>query len=157
MAVIPVNLGQTVFVAIAAQRSRAIIGTRARWASGCRTPAGMNREVWRVLKSDDGTLVHHRGCLRRKQEPHGSSLGVLAFALQDDGWILRSAIVWHKPNPMPESVTDRPTNAYEMVFLLSEVKASPTFYACRSGYGKLPSPRRIMDGERQAGQYVAGA
>ena len=43
-----------------------------------------------------------------------------AFALQDDGWILRSAIVWHKPNPMPESVRDRPTNAYEMVFLFSK-------------------------------------
>ena len=44
----------------------------------------------------------------------------VAFALQDDGWILRSAIVWHKPNPMPESTTDRPTNAYEMVFLLTK-------------------------------------
>ena len=43
-----------------------------------------------------------------------------AFALQDDGWILRSAIVWHKPNPMPESVSDRPTNAYEMVFLFAK-------------------------------------
>ena len=43
-----------------------------------------------------------------------------AFALQDDGWILRSAIVWHKPNPMPESVSDRPTSAYEMVFLLTK-------------------------------------
>ena len=43
-----------------------------------------------------------------------------AFALQDDGWILRSAIVWHKPNPMPESVTDRPTSAYEVVFLLAK-------------------------------------
>ena len=44
----------------------------------------------------------------------------VAFALQDDGWLLRSAIVWHKPNPMPESVRDRPTNAYEMMFLLSK-------------------------------------
>ena len=44
----------------------------------------------------------------------------VAFALQDDGWILRSAIVWHKPNPMPESVRDRPTNAYEMIFLLAK-------------------------------------
>lgn len=43
----------------------------------------------------------------------------VAFALQDDGWILRSAIVWHKPNPMPESTKDRPTSAYEMVFLLT--------------------------------------
>ena len=44
----------------------------------------------------------------------------VAFALQDDRWILRSAIVWHKPNPMPESCTDRPTSAYEMLFLLSK-------------------------------------
>ena len=44
----------------------------------------------------------------------------VAFALQDDGWILRSAIVWHKPNPMPESAKDRPTSAYEMVFLLAK-------------------------------------
>ena len=43
-----------------------------------------------------------------------------AFALQDDGWILRKAIVWHKPNPMPESATDRPTSSYEMVFLLAK-------------------------------------
>ena len=50
----------------------------------------------------------------------------VAFALQDDGWILRSAIVWHKPNPMPESATDRPTTAYEIVFLLS--KQSKYFY-----------------------------
>ena len=50
----------------------------------------------------------------------------VAFALQDDGWILRSAIVWHKPNPMPESVTDRPTSAYEMVFML--VKQGRYFY-----------------------------
>ena len=44
----------------------------------------------------------------------------IAFALQDDGWWLRSAIVWNKPNPMPESVQDRPSSAYEMVFLLTK-------------------------------------
>jgi DNA modification methylase len=44
----------------------------------------------------------------------------VAFALQADGWYLRSAIVWHKPNPMPESVTDRPTSSYEHVFLLAK-------------------------------------
>ena len=44
----------------------------------------------------------------------------VAFALQDDGWILRSDIIWAKPNPMPESVTDRPTKAHEYVFLLSK-------------------------------------
>lgn len=49
----------------------------------------------------------------------------VAFALQADGWYLRSAIIWHKPNPMPESVRDRPTSAYETVFLLTK---SPTYY-----------------------------
>lgn len=44
----------------------------------------------------------------------------VAFALQDDGWYLRSDIIWHKPNPMPESVTDRPTKAHEYVFLLTK-------------------------------------
>ena len=43
----------------------------------------------------------------------------VAFALQADGWYLRSDIIWHKPNPMPESVTDRPTKAHEYIFLLS--------------------------------------
>ena len=44
----------------------------------------------------------------------------VAFALQDDGWFLRSAIVWAKPNPMPESAKDRPTSSYEMIFLLTK-------------------------------------
>jgi DNA modification methylase len=43
-----------------------------------------------------------------------------AFALQDDGWYLRSDIVWNKPNAMPESVKDRPTRAHEYVFLLAK-------------------------------------
>jgi DNA modification methylase len=44
----------------------------------------------------------------------------VAFALQADGWYLRSDIIWHKPNPMPESVTDRPTKSHEYLFLLSK-------------------------------------
>ena len=44
----------------------------------------------------------------------------VAFALQADGWYLRSDIIWHKPNPMPESVTDRPTRSHEYFFLLSK-------------------------------------
>ena len=44
----------------------------------------------------------------------------VAFALQADGWYLRSDIIWHKPNPMPESVTDRPTRAHEYIFLFSK-------------------------------------
>lgn len=44
----------------------------------------------------------------------------VAFALQADGWWLRQDIIWHKPNPMPESVTDRCTKAHEYIFLLSK-------------------------------------
>lgn len=45
---------------------------------------------------------------------------LVAFALQADGWYLRSDIIWAKPNPMPESVTDRPTKAHEYLFLLTK-------------------------------------
>jgi DNA modification methylase len=51
---------------------------------------------------------------------------MVAFALRADGWWLRSDIIWHKPNPMPESVRDRPTSAHEHVFLLS--KRASYFY-----------------------------
>lgn len=44
----------------------------------------------------------------------------VAFALQADGWYLRQDIIWHKPNPMPESVTDRCTKSHEYVFLLTK-------------------------------------
>ena len=60
--------------------------------------------------------------------PSKSLIGIpwrVAFALQDDGWILRQDIIWSKPNPMPESVTDRCTKAHEYVFLLSK---SPTYW-----------------------------
>jgi DNA modification methylase len=50
----------------------------------------------------------------------------VAFALQADGWYLRQDIIWHKPNPMPESVTDRCTKAHEYIFLLS--KSARYFY-----------------------------
>jgi DNA modification methylase len=61
----------------------------------------------------------------------------LAIALQDDGWWLRSDIIWAKPNPMPESVRDRPTSAHEHIFLLTksaryywdaEAVAEPSIY-----------------------------
>ena len=49
----------------------------------------------------------------------------VAFALQADGWYLRQDIIWHKPNPMPESVKDRCTKAHEYIFMLSK---SPRYY-----------------------------
>ncbi len=51
---------------------------------------------------------------------------MVAMALRQDGWWLRQDIIWHKPNPMPSSVTDRPTKAHEYIFLLS--KSAQYFY-----------------------------
>jgi len=76
------------------------------------------REVRRVLRKD-GTLWLNMGdCYQGKQlvgQPWR-----LAFALQADGWYLRSDIIWAKPNPMPESVKDRPTKSHEYIFLLAK-------------------------------------
>ena len=104
------------------------------------------REVRRVLRKD-GTLwlnlgdsyanggrktrdadnkLAARGMNSRSDDPTGIKPKDLmgtpwraAFALQADGWWLRSDIVWEKPNAMPESVTDRPTRSHEMIFLLT--------------------------------------
>lgn len=57
--------------------------------------------------------------------PDKSLVGIpwrVALALQADGWVLRSDIIWHKPNPMPESVKDRPTKSHEYIFLLTKSK-----------------------------------
>ncbi|MHB8674773.1 MAG: DNA-methyltransferase [Candidatus Limnocylindrales bacterium] len=76
------------------------------------------RECRRVLQ-DDGTLWL---CLGDKYSD-GRLLGApwrVALALQDDGWYLRSDIIWHKPNAMPSSVTNRPTTDHEYLFLLTK-------------------------------------
>lgn len=58
---------------------------------------------------------------------------MVAFALRECGWYLRSDIIWHKPNPMPESVTDRPTKAHEYLFLFSK---QPTYYFNQEDVGE---------------------
>ena len=75
-------------------------------------------EVRRVLR-DDGTLWVNLGDSLREKQLIGIPWRV-AFALQADGWFLRCDIIWAKPNPMPESVNDRPTRSHEYVFLLSK-------------------------------------
>ena len=105
------------------------------------------REVKRVLK-DDGTLWLNLGDSyagsgkggNNKKWDHSQGIksqvvyeglkakdliGIpwrVAFALQQDGWYLRQDIIWHKPNPMPESVRDRCTKSHEYIFLLSKNK-----------------------------------
>ena len=112
------------------------------------------REIKRVLK-DDGTVWlnlgdsyngsggaggdYNKGGLKEGQPKYGRKftnnlkpkdlVGIpwrVAFALQADGWYLRQDIIWHKPNPMPESVRDRCTKSHEYIFLLS--KSAKYFY-----------------------------
>lgn len=69
-----------------------------------------------------------------------------AFALRADGWYLRCDIIWNKPNPMPESITDRPTRAHEYLFLLSKSKK---YYYDHEAIKDPPSPdliKQIEDG-----------
>lgn len=95
------------------------------------------REVRRVLR-DDGTLWLNLGDSYATAPAGNKTWGngikskdlygipwLVAFALRADGWYLRSDIIWAKPNPMPESVKDRPTKSHEYVFLLSQ---QPKYY-----------------------------
>lgn len=82
-----------------------------------------------VWTSEKGEYMQPSSKANPSRRPHGMKskdlLGIpwrVAFALQAAGWYLRSDIIWHKPNPMPESVTDRPTKAHEYVFLLAKSK-----------------------------------
>ncbi len=78
----------------------------------------------------------------------------IAFVLQAEGWYLRSDIIWHKPNPMPESVTDRPTKSHEYIFLMS--KSSQYYYDYESikEPAKESSLKRLsQDIENQKGSY----
>jgi DNA modification methylase len=88
-----------------------------------------SRAVPDTLRGDSqGTLVpiaHNRSPENLKAQglKNKDLVGVpwrVAFALQDDGWYLRSEVIWAKPNPMPESVKDRPTRSHEHVFLFSK-------------------------------------
>lgn len=113
------------------------------------------REVKRILRDDgtlwlnlgdsfvgnaspgsEETRTHHGGKPNANQKitvtkggfPPKNLLGIpwmVAFALRADGWILRSDIIWSKPNSMPESVEDRPTKAHEYIFLFAK---SPRYY-----------------------------
>jgi DNA modification methylase len=134
------------------------------------------REVRRVLR-DDGTLWLNlgdsyastaQGTFNAPQGLAGENAGVyanfrpkvglnpknligipwrVAFALQADGWYLRQDIIWHKPNPMPESVTDRCTKAHEYVFLLSK---SERYHFDAAA---IAEPAKNPDGFRYEGGY----
>lgn len=99
-----------------------IHGAQARWQIGANAPSGG------FLKPKDLCMVPNR----------------LAIALQEDGWWVRSEIIWAKPNPMPESIRDRPATSHEKVSLLS--KSERYFYDAaavrqgRSSSGEYKTP-----------------
>lgn len=74
---------------------------------------------------------------------------LLAFALRADGWYLRQDIIWHKPNPMPESVRDRCTKAHEYIFLLSKSER----YFFDSEAIKVPAKQDWGTRDRTNGKY----
>ena len=144
------------------------------------------RDVRRVL-AGDGTLWLNlgdsycgggRGCegkgwedgeKKNKIAPIETPLGMkakdlvgipwmVAFALRADGWYLRSDIIWSKPNPMPESVTDRPTKAHEYIFLLS--KSAKYYYdakAIREPDSGVPSGNGFRGRQAGSATYHAGS
>jgi len=80
------------------------------------------------IHGKNGTPYSVHGVYRHETLKEKDLVGIpwrVAFALQEDGWYLRSDIIWSKPNPMPESVTDRPTKAHEYLFLLAK---SPRYF-----------------------------
>ena len=102
------------------------------WNGAARVPDG--------LKAKDLCLVPYR----------------VAIALQEDGWWLRSNIVWAKTNPMPESVSDRPTSSHESLFLLT--KSSKYFYDADAVKEDLLHPGAVVSagfgGNKKNGSYT---
>ena len=79
----------------------------------------------------------------------------VAFALQSDGWWLRQDIIWHKPNPMPESVRDRCTKAHEYVFLLT--KSERYYYDADAVKEQSSQPGRIQTGYKRPNKEAMSA
>lgn len=116
-------------------------------------------EVFRCVReivADDGTLWLNLGDSYDKGKQLLGMPWRVALALQYDGWLLRQDIIWHKPNPMPESVRDRCTKAHEYIFLLSK---SPRYFfdseaIKEKAVGGTPGNTKPTKSGRQ---YAAGA
>ena len=109
------------------------------------------REVKRVLR-DDGTVWLNLGDSYLPNKQLGCIPFRVALALQEDGWYLRQDIIWHKPNPMPESITDRCTKAHEYIFLLSK---NPKYYFDNEAIKEdsIYAPNKTHEKERAKGYY----
>lgn len=95
----------------------------ARAAGGYNSSGSKGRTSTAVSAKTRASVVAHRGRKPPRGLKHKDLVGIpweVAFALRDNGWYLRMDCIWAKPNPMPESVTDRPTKAHEYLFLLAK-------------------------------------
>lgn len=124
------------------------------WGSGCRgfDFTDVFGEASKIQKGSKGTidlsnlpkLVGNNGVYKNKD-----LIGIpwmLAFALRADGWYLRQDIIWHKPNPMPESVKDRCTKSHEYIFLMSK---KPHYYF---DYEAIQEPSKWGECDPRAGK-----
>ena len=141
------------------------------------------REVWRVLR-DDGTLWLNMGDSYAgggrgfgyggKQDTNKGREGMptsivppglkpkdlcgipwrVAFALQADGWFLRQHVIWHKPNPMPESATDRCTKAHDYIFLMTKSGNPLTWTNNKLGISTRVAPPGIRGAEGVDWEWV---
>jgi DNA modification methylase len=116
-------------------------------------------------KGKDRRLLPHAASASLERAPKQAPPGLkpkdlvgipwrVAFALQADGWWLRSDIIWAKPNPMPESVTDRPTKAHEYVFLLT--KSARYFYDADAVRGEASPESLARIHQRTFDQQTGG-
>jgi DNA modification methylase len=128
---------------------------------------GKSSQAWSTEHTDRGVLQapQHQICGMGETRPTDGKHDIIkpkdligipwrvAFALQADGWWLRQDIIWHKPNPMPESVTDRCTKSHEYIFLLT--KSARYFYDSEAI--KEPFCDDRMGNPNGGGQYSVGS
>lgn len=120
--------------------------------------SGMKDAEVQAARTDSLNKAHHnatggKGKTRPTDKTHHEIkpkdlIGIpwmLAFALRADGWYLRSDVIWNKPNPMPESVRDRPTKSHEYIFLLTKNKK---YY-----YDHVAIKEKIVSGGRSGNSF----
>ena len=160
----PKMMARTVCPKCGARRADQQLGLEATPADYLARMVELFEEVRRVLR-DDGVCWMNMG----DGYMHKNLIGMpwrLALALQDAGWWLRSDCIWHKLNPMPESVTDRPTKSHEYVFLLTKSERyfwdgdavrEPAEYGRRIHSEKWRSGKDNGDGHRSGGGSITGS
>ena len=127
------------------------------YAGGGRSSGAGGRQHGSKQDTNPGTFgsVPHASVFGCKPKDLMMMPARVAMALQADGWWLRSKVIWHKPNPMPESITDRPTSSYEEMFLLTK-SGSPLFWKHRAHDGVRVAPEAdYVWRNRDTGEEVA--